>query len=172
MQTHTLKERCVLDLYFPEGQKGFKTIVWFHGGGLKAGKKEIPLKLKYKGFAVAGVNYRLHPKVNSPIYVDDAAAAVAWVIKNIEKFGGDRSKIYVAGHSAGGYLSCMLAMDKKYLEKHGLTPDSAAGYVPLSGHTITHLLFEKEMGLDKLDMHIGEMAPLAMSVKIRLRFYS
>jgi len=154
------KERCVLDLYYPEGQKDFKTIVWFHGGGLKAGKKEIPLKLKYKGFAVAGINYRLHPKVKSPKYVEDAAAAVAWVIKNIDKFGGDPSKVYVSGHSAGGYLSCMLAMDKKYLNKHGLKPDSVAAYAPLSGHTITHFTVRKEMGLSKLDIHIGEMAPI------------
>jgi acetyl esterase/lipase len=93
--------------------------------------------------------------------VEDAAAALAWVITNISNYGGDPQKIYVSGHSAGGYLACMLAMDKKYLAKYDLTPKSVAAYAPLSGHTITHFTVRKEMGLGKLDMHIGEMAPLA-----------
>lgn len=35
------KERCKLDLYLPKSQKTFKTLVWFHGGGLTGGEKEI-----------------------------------------------------------------------------------------------------------------------------------
>jgi acetyl esterase/lipase len=84
-----IKERCVLDLYSPINKKNFPTIVWFHGGGLTGGEKEIPRELKEKGFAIVGVNYRLSPKVKSPKYVEDAAAAVAWVFNNIANYGGD-----------------------------------------------------------------------------------
>ena len=66
----------------------FPTIVWFHGGGLTGGEKEIPFALKEKGFAVIGVNYRLSPKVNAPAYIEDAAAAVAWVFKYVKNYGG------------------------------------------------------------------------------------
>lgn len=59
-------------------------MVWFHGGGLKTGNKHIPEKLKEKGIAIVIVNYRLNPKVQCPAYIDDAAAAVAWVFKNID----------------------------------------------------------------------------------------
>ena len=45
-----IKERCVLDVYYPKNIKDFPTIVWFHGGGLTGGEKEIPNALKEKGF--------------------------------------------------------------------------------------------------------------------------
>jgi len=85
-----IKERCVLDLYYPKEIDSFATIIWFHGGGLKAGEKEIPKALMEKGQAVIGVNYRLYPKVKAPVYIEDAAAAVAWTFKNIESFGGNQ----------------------------------------------------------------------------------
>ncbi|MBT5507955.1 MAG: alpha/beta hydrolase fold domain-containing protein, partial [Flammeovirgaceae bacterium] len=78
-------ERCVLDIYLPE-TTDFATVVWFHGGGLTFGNKFIPEGLKKQGIAVVAVNYRLYPKVKSPMYIDDAAAAVAWVFKNIASY--------------------------------------------------------------------------------------
>ena len=41
-----IAERCRLDLYYPANKKGFPTVVWFHGGGLRSGKKSIPKQLK------------------------------------------------------------------------------------------------------------------------------
>ncbi|MDR2040979.1 MAG: alpha/beta hydrolase, partial [Tannerella sp.] len=76
-------ERCVLDVYYPAGIEDFATVVWFHGGGLTDGSKSIPEALKEQGFAVVAVNYRLYPKVKCPAYIEDAAAAVAWVFRNI-----------------------------------------------------------------------------------------
>ena len=103
-----INERCVLDLYYPTNIENYPTVVWFHGGGLTGGAKEIPEALKNKGIAVVGVNYRLNPKVKSPKYIEDAAAAVAWVFKNIEGYKGNPSLIFVSGHSAGGYLASMI----------------------------------------------------------------
>ncbi|SVC90623.1 uncharacterized protein METZ01_LOCUS343477, partial [marine metagenome] len=76
--TDYMKERCRLDVYHPKHIKHFPTVVWFHGGGLKAGNRKVPEELREKGIAVVAVNYRLHPKVKSPAYIEDAAAAVAW----------------------------------------------------------------------------------------------
>ena len=56
------RERCKLDIYMPEGRKGFKTIVWFHGGGLTGGKREIPNELREQGIILIGVEYRLCAK--------------------------------------------------------------------------------------------------------------
>ena len=114
------EKRCVLDLYYPENTLNFATVVWFHGGGLSAGEKEIPKALKEKGIAIIGVNYRLYPKIKAPVYIEDAAASVAWVFKNIEKFGGDPNKIFISGHSAGGYLASMVGLDKSYLQAHDI----------------------------------------------------
>ena len=155
-----IKERCVLDIYFPKNIKSFPTIVWFHGGGIQTGNKEIPEALKNKGGAIVAVNYRLHPKVKSPKYIEDAAAAVAWVFQNINKYGGDSSSIFVSGHSAGGYIACMVGMDKRWLSSNNIDANRIAGIIPFSGHTITHFTIRKERGIDGNQPIIDDLAPL------------
>ncbi len=146
-QNGYIKERCLLDIYYPKNINNFPTIVWFHGGGLTGGEKEIPFALKEKGFAVVGVNYRLSPKVKAPEYIDDAAAAVAWVFKNIKNYGGDTSLIFVSGYSAGAYLTNMIGLDKKYLAKHNIDANNIAGLISLSGQAITHFTIREERGI-------------------------
>lgn len=157
-----INQRCRLDVYYPEGKKDFATVVWFHGGGLSAGEKTVPTELKNQGFAVVAVNYRLHPKVKSPVYIQDAAAAVAWTFKNIQEFGGagDPNLIFVSGHSAGGYLTSMVGLDKKYLAEFGIDADRIAGLIPFSGHAITHFTIREERGIPGIQPIIDEMAPL------------
>ncbi|MDH7912613.1 alpha/beta hydrolase [Winogradskyella sp. SYSU M77433] len=155
-----IQERCVLDLYYPKKEENYATIIWFHGGGLTGGNKFIPESLKEKGVAVVAVNYRLNPKVEAPAYIEDAAAAVAWVFKNIESYGGDPSKIFVSGHSAGGYLASMVGLDKSWLKKHDIDANSIAGLIPFSGHTITHLTVRKEQNIPEKQPLIDEYAPL------------
>ncbi len=155
-----IAERCKLDLYYPENKDDFTTVVWFHGGGLTGGEKFIPEKLKEQGIAVIGVNYRLNPKVKCPVYIEDAAAAVAWAFNNIEEYGGNRDKIVVSGHSAGGYLTSMVGLDKHYLAKFNIDADAIELLVPFSGHTITHFTVRKERGIEGTQPIIDEFAPL------------
>lgn len=155
-----IKERCVLDIYYPKNSPGFATVVWFHGGGLTAGEKELPEALKNQGIAVISVNYRLGPKVIAPKYIEDAAAAVAWTFKNIENFQGNASLIFVSGHSAGGYLASMIGLDKKWLNAEGIDANKIAGLIPFSGQAITHFLVRKEKGIPDTQPTIDEYAPL------------
>jgi hypothetical protein len=154
------RERCRLDIYYPTNIPDFNTLVWFHGGGLRAGEKLIPEELKEKGIAVIAVNYRLYPIVKCPTYIEDAAAAVAWTFNNIEKYGGNSGKIYLSGHSAGGYLVSMLGLDKKWLSQYNIDADSIAGLIPFSGHTITHFTVREERGIPGEQPVIDEFAPL------------
>jgi acetyl esterase/lipase len=158
--TDYMKERCRLDVYHPKHIQNFPTVVWFHGGGLKAGNRKVPEELRVKGIAVVAVNYRLHPKVKSPAYVEDAAAAVAWTFRNIAKYGGSAKRIYVSGHSAGGYLTSMVGLDKRWLAAHQIDANAIAGLIPFSGHTITHFTVRKERGIDGKQPVIDNMAPL------------
>jgi acetyl esterase/lipase len=153
-------ERCVLDVYYPNMTKGFATVVWFHGGGLVEGNKEIPEALKDKGVCVVGVNYRLYPKVKAPAYIEDAAAAVSWVFNNINSIGGDSSLIFISGHSAGGYLTSMIGLDKSYLQKYNIDANRIAGLIPLSGQTITHFTVREERGISGTQPIIDNLAPL------------
>ena len=155
-----IKERCVLDIYYPKSIKDFPTIVWFHGGGLTGGAKEIPVALREKGFCIVAVNYRLSPKVNSPEYIKDAAAAVAWVFKNIGTYGGDTSLIFVSGYSAGGYLTNMIGLDKKWLGNYNIDANKIAGLISLSGQAITHFTIREEKGIPGTQPIIDDLAPL------------
>ncbi len=159
-QDNYIAERCKLDIYYPENTKGFTTVVWFHGGGITSGSKHIPEKLMGKGISVVAVNYRLSPKVKCPVYIDDAAAAVAWTFKHIAEFGGDTGKIVVSGHSAGGYLSSMIGLDKSYLAKYDVDANKIAMLIPFSGHTITHFIIREESGIEGTQPIIDEFAPL------------
>lgn len=142
------KEKCLLDFYHPTGVKGFPTVVFYHGGGLTGGNREIPEALKNRGWAVVGVSYRLSPKVTHPAYIEDAAAALAWTFKNIESYGGDTSKIFVTGISAGGYLASMIGLDKSYLASHGIDANRIAALIPVTGQMITHQTVRKEQGIE------------------------
>ena len=154
------KERLKLDIHYDEEGKNLPVIVWFHGGGLTQGEKEMPKKLKDKGFVVVGVNYRLLPNVSIDKTLDDAAESLAWVTKNIGKYGGDSKKIVVSGHSAGGYITLMLALDRKWLARYGVDANDMAGYVPFSGQAISHFSYRKMLGIDNLQPTIDEYAPL------------
>lgn len=153
-------ERCILDVYYPKDKKGFATIIWFHGGGITGGSKEIPQALKDKGYAIIGVGYRLHPKVKAPTYIEDAAAAIAWAFNNIEKFGGDPSMIFLSGHSAGGYLDLMVGLDKQWLAKYNIDANNVAGLIPFSPQCVTHFTVRKEQGIPEKQPTIDKYAPL------------
>ncbi|MCH6259041.1 alpha/beta hydrolase [Puniceicoccaceae bacterium K14] len=155
-----IRERGVFDIYYPSDTDGFATVVWFHGGGLTRGDKEIPEGLKEKGVCIVAANYRFHPKVTAPKYIEDAAAAVAWTINNIADYGGDPSLVFVSGHSAGGYLASMVGLDKQWLGAHDIDSNKIAGLIPFSGHTITHFTVRSEMGIEPLQPVINEFAPL------------
>ncbi|MWB95357.1 alpha/beta hydrolase fold domain-containing protein [Flavobacterium sp. GA093] len=155
-----INERCVLDIYYPKNSKNFATIVWFHGGGLTGGSKEIPEALKNKGFAIIGVNYRLSPKVKAEKCIEDAAAAVAWTFNNIANYGGDSSLIFVAGHSAGAYLTSMIGLDKKWLQKEGIDANKIAGLIPFSSQCITHFEIRRQNGIPEKQPTIDAFAPL------------
>jgi acetyl esterase/lipase len=155
-----ISERCVLDVYYPQNSMNYATIVWFHGGGLTGGNKEIPEALKEQGVCVIAVNYRLYPKIKAPAYIEDAAAAVSWVFKNITRFGGDSTLIFISGHSAGGYLASMIGLDTSWLQKHAIDANNIAGLIPFSGHTITHFTVREERGIPGTQPIVDNLAPL------------
>ncbi|WP_083642819.1 alpha/beta hydrolase [Christiangramia flava] len=154
------RQMKLVDISFPEDKNKVPVIIWFHGGGLTGGSKELPDALTGKGYCVVGAGYRLSPKVKAAESVYDAAEAVAWVFRNIEKFHGDPERIFVSGHSAGGYLALMSVMDKDLLVKYDLDANDVAGLVPFSGHTITHFTIRQEMGIPGEQPLIDRWAPI------------
>lgn len=153
-------QRCELDVYYPTDTTGLPVIVWFHGGGLTGGEKFIPKELENSGYVVVAPNYRLLPQVEIDSCINDAAAAVAWTFNNISNYGGDADKIFVAGHSAGGYLASMIGFDKKWLRNYNIDADSIKGLFPYSGQAITHFAQRNSKGISELQPLIDEYAPM------------
>lgn len=133
-------ERCKLDVYIPPHAPGVKlpVVVWFHGGGLTGGSKARPKGFADQPIIVVAVNYRLLPKAAPRDVIQDAAAAVNWTMANIEQHDGDRGRVSVAGHSAGGYLSMMIGMNSEYLAAHDRKNTDLAGVYSVSGQATTH----------------------------------
>jgi para-nitrobenzyl esterase len=130
-------EDCLsLNVWMPKNAKGAPVLVWIHGGALVSGSSREPLydgsKLAERGIIVVSINYRLgvlgwlaHPSLSleSPKKVSgnygllDQIAALGWVRGNIKAFGGDPSRVTIAGESAGA-LSVMYLLESPLA--HGL----------------------------------------------------
>ncbi len=128
-----------LDLYVPDGQTGMPTVVFAHGGGWQAGKKNstgpenFAKTMANAGILCANINYRLSPDVKHPEHARDFARAVRYVRDNISKYGGDPEKIFLSGHSAGAHLAALIALDKRYLAEAGVPESAIRGAIPISG---------------------------------------
>ena len=155
------QERCKLDVYYPTDLKDCPVVVWFHGGGLTGGNKFIPQELKNSKLVVVADNYRLMPQATSDDCIDDAAAAVAWTFDNIGAYNGSADKIFVAGHSDGGYLTDMIGLDKHWLAKYGIDADRVAGLIPFSGQLLSHYNYRQTLGMTPYQPLIDAYAPLA-----------
>lgn len=159
------RQRCKLDLYLPASGEGFATIVWFHGGALQTGGKAdgiavgLARRFASEGIAVASVSYRLSPNAKYPAYIDDAAAAFAFVHGEIGKHGGSPKRVFISGHSAGGYLTAMVGIDGKYLASYKLETKDIAGLMPVAGQMITHSTVREERGIPKTRPIIDDAAP-------------
>lgn len=130
--------RQMLDVYRPVGRKpDGRVVIFFYGGDWQAGTKEnyrfVAASLAGEGFVAVLPDYRLHPAVNFPAFVEDGAHAVRWVHDNISKFGGDPTHIYLMGHSAGAHIAVLLTLDGRYLKNAGLDRSVVCGTAGLSG---------------------------------------
>ncbi len=129
----TLDEHCDI---FPATGSGRPIHVFFHGGYWKMLAARdfsflAPVGTE-NGWATVVVNYSLCPKVSISEITRQARAALAWIWRNADSFGGDRNRIFVSGHSAGGHLVGRLtatAWEKDY----GLPASLIAGALPISG---------------------------------------
>jgi acetyl esterase/lipase len=154
------EKMCRMDIAHPEGAEQRPVIVWFHGGGLTGGWRHIPQELLRDGAVVVGVGYRFSPHVPVTQIIDDAACAIAWVMDNISKYGGNPDKIFISGHSAGGYLVTMVGLDKSRLAKYDKDADTLAGIIPFSGQAITHFEERRSRGIADKQPIVDSLAPL------------
>lgn len=131
-------ERHRLDVYRPAGAAGdLPIVVFFYGGSWQGGDRRDYLfaaeALAAQGFLVVLPDYRVHPEVRFPAFMDDAAAALRWARDQSSRFGGDPGRMFVVGHSAGAHIAVLLSLDGRYLAAQGLSPADIRGTIGLAG---------------------------------------
>ncbi len=127
-----------LDVYRIRGNAApSPVIVFLYGGRWKYGKKRdyllLATELTRRGWVVVVPDYRLHPAVDFPAWVEDGADAVRWSLANAARFGGDTTRLFVVGHSAGAHTATILALDPQYLRAAGVPPGAVRGFASLAG---------------------------------------
>ena len=135
-----------LYLRIPKRGTAFQAVVWFHGGGLTGGGREVPDALFDGRMAVIEARYRLSPEFPAPAALADAVAATAWTLKRAEARGIDPERVFVGGMSAGAWLAAMTGMDRSYLAAYGIDSRKLAGLLLVSGQMTTHFQL-------KIDLH-------------------
>ncbi len=152
-----------LDYYKTENAESSPLFVYFHGGGLECGDRSngTPIAFEYlanRGISVVSADYRMYPSAHFPDFLTDSAECVAWCVKNLSY-----SELYVGGQSAGGYISMMLAFDKRYLAAHGIDcadKNQIAGFYLDAGQPTVHYNVLRERGLDTRLIRVDEAAPV------------
>lgn len=133
------EERQVLDVFSPKGARDLPVVFWIHGGGWQTGdKSDVQIKpqiFNQRGLVFVSTNYRLLPNVKIEVLIRDVAKSLGWVHKNITKYGGDPSRIFVMGHSAGAQLAALLCTDDRFLKAEGVPFKVLQGCVPVDGDT-------------------------------------
>jgi acetyl esterase/lipase len=112
-----------LDVIKPIGEPPFPVLVYIHGGAHHIGDKgtydRICKCFADAGYLVFNANYRMAPRWGFPEQIQDTAAAVRWAYHNASSYGGDKSRMFIGGDSAGGYFTAMyaaMALDKETMK--------------------------------------------------------
>lgn len=129
----TLEE--TLDI-FPAEVPNAPVFVFIHGGYWRALSSKdfsgVALGLHPLGITTVVINYALCPFVTIDEITRQTRAATAWVLRHIDQYGGDPTRVAIGGHSAGGHLTAM-CLQTEWARDYGLPQDPLAGAVAFSG---------------------------------------
>jgi acetyl esterase/lipase len=127
--------RQKLDVYSPKVMMpDTPTLVFYHGGSWQYGAKDdyrfLGTAFAARGIQTVVVNYRLHPEVVFPTFVEDGAKALAYTKNTI----ANGRPVFVSGHSAGAHIAAMVALDPRFLAAEGTNIcDAAKGVIGIAG---------------------------------------
>ena len=150
---------------FTTSQAKAPVLVFLHGGYWRALDKSdhsfVAPALTEQGVCVVVPNYALCPAVTIPDIVMQMVKALAWVWRHIDTWGGDPSRIHLAGHSAGGHLTAMLMGCDWRAYEPDLPPDLVKTSLSVSG--LYELDSVRQSPLLQQDLRLDDKQVLACS---------
>lgn len=130
-------DREKLDIYTEDSLRNAPVIIHFHGGAWRIGNKrsvkQQPQAFNDAGYVFVSAGYPLLPKYPVETQAYSVAKAAAWVRRNIAQYGGDPTRIYLMGHSAGAHLATLVALDPRYLRQAGMGLSDLDGVLSIDG---------------------------------------
>ncbi|CAM6102602.1 unnamed protein product [Calypogeia fissa] len=133
-----------LDLYTPDDLSSPKPVVIFVTGGAwiigyKAWGALLGIQLSERDIMVCCVDYRNFPQGGISDMVEDVSTGIGFIVNNIDQFGGDPNRIYLAGQSAGSHIASCALVEQARIEigqKEGVatwTTKQIKAFIGLSG---------------------------------------
>ena len=117
--------------FFRPGRKA-PVLLYVHGGGWIKGTREKFYNLDkfaiQRNWMLVSIDYRPVPRTNIDGQVADVVRAINWVRNNIAKYGGDRKRIVIMGHSAGSHLVSLVAAKRLGGKLRGVIANDVQAY--------------------------------------------
>jgi acetyl esterase/lipase len=132
-----------LDVFAPVSANGAPVVHFVHGGYWVGGDKDyyswltelygsVGRALAARGIVTVVQSYRLAPEVPFDDLLDDVMAGLRWTEQHASDYGGDASRIFMMGHSAGGHLVALIGSDESVHTRRQMDPSAVRGYIPIS----------------------------------------
>ena len=119
------------------GDGPLPVLVFIHGGSWASGDPAdygfVARNVAREGYVAVLGGYRLGEGGRYPGMLEDTAADIGWVYRNIARYGGDPERLMISGHSAGGYNAVQAVLDPQWLAVAGVPRDAIRGVIGLSG---------------------------------------
>ena len=113
------KHAHLLDVFRPESASPLPIVLYVHGGGFSMLSKDthhfMAMAFARRGYLVFNVNYRLAPKHPYPAALEDVSLAYRWTVEHAAEFGGDTSRLVLAGESAGANVETCSDLEAEVL---------------------------------------------------------
>lgn len=129
--------RQQMDIYLPAEGEPKALLVFFYGGGWESGDRAdyrfVAAAFTAAGYVVAIPDYRLYPSVRYPDFLQDGAQALSALSAHPQLARLVPARTFIAGHSAGAWISVMLGLERRWLQSGGVDPDRLAGIIGMAG---------------------------------------
>ncbi len=133
----------LLDMFLPKNKKDFPVVIFVHGGYWNSQDKSyfrpftglysnIGLTLAKNGIGCMVIDYRIYPEVKIDSELKDVIESVKWTLENVKKYNGNINKVFLSGHSAGGHMAMLIALDDKLAKENNLDKNMIKGFIPIS----------------------------------------